>query len=851
MKYSLLGLLSKYSVKIPMIQRDYAQGRVDRKNVLDSILGDIKTSLDSGEPRTFDYVYGVIEATESNETTFYPLDGQQRLTTLWLVHWYVALKSGRLLDTNLGKFVYEIRESSTDFFEKLVKLDKNTIPNDKRIVDFIQDQTWFYKSWLQDPTISALLNAIDDIEVIFSKKSDEDFKAYWALLDSKDENKELISFELLELKSDSSTDKDKSLYITLSSADDLFVKMNARGRSLTGFENFKSDWDSNLNSNNKLTEYTTKIDSDWMDVFWSIAKNEPDEKVDIVTNAGVLFFQFINRFILNKIVVSLDSSKVNSKLLENVSVDSLMRSEIKKKFKDYSEGRLTGDEKSDFNTFKHVHAFKYIFEFTKDNDLEYKGSGKGLEEYPEYLTFLDYKDYFDLQTMDEINSILTLIKDEIDKNDYFLTEIDNIYRRLGVEKFSFLKPATTGEYTQEQRIFFYATCSFFIMCKDTGEFAFSTYRKWMQVIRNIIVNSDIRSEAATYNGLIQVKELADAVISSASENSNGLDINVALSSLTSDNSSLIKRILSEEITKAQAICNENTNKLEKLLRRAENCLFFNGVIEFLYKDENDNLNFDYEQIRKRFTNLKKLKLNKKEASPETIRLILKKYSGFEEIEDMFLIISKGFNQRRNELSFRDNILCGRLSRTEEERLGNDETEITKRHKQRRKIIEEILCSNDSDTSTNAISISNTSLYSKIIESEALARMAEESDGKYVYESYGCLHRFRKFKSGNQKNNGIYVDDSRIKKSQQLHQLVLNGLVKIDDTYPYIELGGAGIYWGIEISFIYNDKRFEWIVDYNESTGETKELIKYKPNKLPEQTKEWALNNDLESILQSF
>lgn len=80
---------------------------------------------------------------------------------------------------------------------------------------------------------------------------------------------------------------------------------------------------------------------------------------------------------------------------------------------------------------------------------------------------------------------------------------------------------------------------------------------------------------------------------------------------------------------------------------------------------------------------------------------------------------------------------------------------------------------------------------------------------------------------------------------------MNGIVKIDDTYPYIDLEGDGIYWGLEISFTYNDKRFEWVVDYNENTGETKELIKYKPNKLPEQMKEWALNSDLESTLKSF
>ena len=40
-----------------------------------------------------DFVYG----TESNKT-LQPLDGQQRLTTLWLLHWFVAFKAGILAD---------------------------------------------------------------------------------------------------------------------------------------------------------------------------------------------------------------------------------------------------------------------------------------------------------------------------------------------------------------------------------------------------------------------------------------------------------------------------------------------------------------------------------------------------------------------------------------------------------------------------------------------------------------------------------------------------------------------------------------------------------------------------------
>lgn len=75
---------------IPIIQRDYAQGRVDpdinriRNRFLSSLYHAIVD-----EPITLDFVYGDID--ENGIMT--PLDGQQRLTTLFLLHWYAARKA--------------------------------------------------------------------------------------------------------------------------------------------------------------------------------------------------------------------------------------------------------------------------------------------------------------------------------------------------------------------------------------------------------------------------------------------------------------------------------------------------------------------------------------------------------------------------------------------------------------------------------------------------------------------------------------------------------------------------------------------------------------------------------------
>ena len=85
--YSFFKLISEYKITIPIIQRDYAQGRIDfkakdiRKTIIANII-DVVT--DKKDKLFFDFVYGRIEG-----DTFIPFDGQQRLTTLFLFHRYV------------------------------------------------------------------------------------------------------------------------------------------------------------------------------------------------------------------------------------------------------------------------------------------------------------------------------------------------------------------------------------------------------------------------------------------------------------------------------------------------------------------------------------------------------------------------------------------------------------------------------------------------------------------------------------------------------------------------------------------------------------------------------------------
>ena len=89
-KYSFWNLLKDPTIekiRIPIIQRDYAQGREGkeylRKRFLEALIDETLDKED--KTQLLDFVYGKQQNNEVN-----PLDGQQRLTTLWLLHGYIA-----------------------------------------------------------------------------------------------------------------------------------------------------------------------------------------------------------------------------------------------------------------------------------------------------------------------------------------------------------------------------------------------------------------------------------------------------------------------------------------------------------------------------------------------------------------------------------------------------------------------------------------------------------------------------------------------------------------------------------------------------------------------------------------
>ena len=254
---------------IPIIQRDYAQGRRDpdidrvRSRFLNSLYEAV-----SNEPITLDFVYGDIDA----NGVMTPLDGQQRLTTLFLLHWYAAKKASISYDKCgfLSNFGYETRYSARYFCKELTAFTPSfTVKLSAEIVD----QAWFPLEWQKDPTISSMLVMLDAIDRKFKNVCD-----LWDKLENG-----AITFYFLPIK-------DMGL------TDELYIKMNSRGKPLTRFEHFKAELERCIRSvDESLSKrIMRKIDRDWTDMLWQYRDSGSGNADDAITDDEFLkYFRFI------------------------------------------------------------------------------------------------------------------------------------------------------------------------------------------------------------------------------------------------------------------------------------------------------------------------------------------------------------------------------------------------------------------------------------------------------------------------------------------------------------------------------------------------------------------------------
>ena len=588
---SFWNFLKENTIEIPIIQRDYAQGRLGKENLRKTFLGDLKRALKDNIEMKLDFVYGSVEGGTLN-----PLDGQQRLTTLWLLHWYIALRAGVLNEENckiFQRFTYETRISSREFCENLCNPKHFEKFDGYDIVGFITKQTWFYSAWKQDPTIQSMLrmlggtkindkkgdNIIDGIEELFDCPSEcgiiknakclllGAFHDYWNKMTSDDCP---IVFYHLPLQ-------DFGL------SDDLYIKMNARGKQLTSFENFKADLIGYIKkqSENEQDEWKEllapesgipiKLDTDWTDIFWknkSKGITDNESKTRKSNQIDEIYFAFLNRFFWNELFIA-------------------------KNYDKYILDIGKGDESS--TQENNNPSYKYLNNSGHDNDttiaydgLEFYRYDNGeipLSFFQKLKRVLDnYFTYSQEKDLPECpwNTSFRFIPKYAVENDNNIEITNNANEKI----------LSVSTLNQVQRIVFFAICKYFDHDNNISDNE-SSIKQWLRVVWNLVSGED-------NNGRPEIR--STSAMRTAIEFINSLDPHNVYNSLAERNLSgttSFEERCKEEIEKAKQILNENGQTREydedykkedgsiyktweEIIKDTEKYAFFKGAIRFLF-----------------------------------------------------------------------------------------------------------------------------------------------------------------------------------------------------------------------------------------------------------------------------
>lgn len=492
---TFLELVENFHIEIPIIQRDYAQGRIDKEEIREKFLTALYTALLDNKAIRLDFIYG-----SKQNNTFQPLDGQQRLTTLFLLHWYAAVRIESNNSTELEvlkKFTYETRISSREFCSDLVNSSIRVSSKDYIISNDVINSNWFFLSWKSDPTIDSMLRTIDHIHSIFYEIDD-----LWGKL----RNSDIISFYFVELEN-------------IGLTDDLYIKMNARGKLLTDFENFKAGFQKHIIYNDYekevsfLDTFINKIDTVWTDFFWTNFKRNFS-----IDNA---FMRFISTVAMIRIV------------LERSNYNTDDRNKLVQRLQDNP------------NSVKPDFFSKESFHFLYDCFQVYNSI---------YEKEIDLSLSFPLWRHEPKTTMLAEVV--FQEGDYSKSAIQ-----------------TT---TYSVKVLFYAQILYLLKVKD---FERRYYLDWMRVVRNLVSRGDIDRDGKRPD-LIRSPQSFDGVINLINELSEGChNIYNHLATIESIKSTYSKEQIDEERTKAKQI--KNKPSLKELIFKSEDNELLRGRISFM------------------------------------------------------------------------------------------------------------------------------------------------------------------------------------------------------------------------------------------------------------------------------
>lgn len=430
--YSEGKSVSVEKIIIPRIQRPYAQGRRGEAEtrIRTQFINAIFEHLIKKEVMDLHFLYGAVKQdSPTNIWQLELLDGQQRFTTLFLLHWYLLNRERsivnetriRTIKNALLAFAYETRSTSTEFCKSFVNYSYAFDATSLKPSEAIKKARWYYNRFDNDSTIMGMLVMLDFIHDKYNELSKSELI----------NNTDCLQFYLLPL-------------VDYEMSEDLYVKMNARGLSLTPFDNFKADYTgamkktTNLDSEVKTPDNIAvshresigiKLDTKWIDLFWTLERKDYD----------VAYMLFFSRFFAYRYIVDFD-----------IPATSMT------------------DRKLPINTF-----------FTQAEDKNSRGEYFGFEQYQKVLE--SHSEYFE-----QIEALLDTISEKA-----ILQSIHEAMKPVWEmeQPGNFLINAE-AHFSQSHLVEFGAICDFILKFKP---FDAELFKCWMRIVHNVIENTNIDS----------------------------------------------------------------------------------------------------------------------------------------------------------------------------------------------------------------------------------------------------------------------------------------------------------------------------------------------------------------------
>lgn len=549
-------------IKIPMIQRDYVQGLDEKKLV--PFLNTLIDTLLNGQKLSLDFIYGNI----NEDGVFEPIDGQQRLTTLALLTFYLYCRqkgsdNNKTLNNPFKLITYATRQSAKKFCELLSKdefkdkFDNSVVPS-----NVIKKNPKYFSEYDEDTTISAMLKTLDKIHEIICKEN-IDINGLIKHIDN-------ITFQIFPMES-------------FNLSDDLYIKMNGRGKQLSSFDNFKADYfkwleESNNNIDNlisniiesngddKLETLKRKFNTDYIDIFWDYAF-ENSKDTNEAPDPEKLFFRFINRFIVGKYL--------------------LLTNKAKKEFdKEFEETFFDKDgikSEKDKVEFKKMNVYEHILKINDNN--------KKL-----------------------INILENLLKLKKCKKDIFKAFLSDIFTSSWKEKIDIFTNNVKERALSMQKVLIFNTIiSYF----ETDNLSIESIENNLKSIARITWNIAEQFNIYTAPTLINrdnyhIPANKLSFISKVENNyvydsfMREYDDFISEFNIDSEQNELIEKIIYDELVKCRMIINDKNNIIENKLRSLESLDYLHGITGFLLLDDNNDFEANYQHYLNIFNNIDKV-----------------------------------------------------------------------------------------------------------------------------------------------------------------------------------------------------------------------------------------------------